>query len=63
MYTILIFNESSMKRERKNFKTQEKADAYYESRKSKVTTLFPPKEKWFSYRNDWGNTIMVQKMY
>ena len=63
VYTVMIFNERSMKRERKNFKTQEQADAYYEGRKAKVTLACPEREKYFSYRNEWGNLMMVQKMY
>jgi hypothetical protein len=63
VYTVLIFNERAMKRERKNFSTQEKADAYYEQRKSKVTLACPAREKFFCYRNEWGNMMHVQKMY
>ena len=52
-----------MRRVRKTFKTKDEADAYYEKRKQKVELAFPERERWFSYRNEWGNLTMVQKMY
>lgn len=61
--TILIFNERTMKRERKNFKTEDEANAYYERKKSRVTLACEPSERVFSYVNEWGNRMLVQKMY
>ena len=63
MKTIIIFNLHSMKRERKNFETQEKADAYFKNKKAKVSLACPPTDKVFTYVNEWGNRTMVQKMY
>ena len=63
MKTIVIFNTKSMKRERKNFQTEEKANAYFESKKAKVNLVCEPREKYFTYRNEWGTRIFVQKMY
>ena len=62
-YTILIMNTDTLKRERKNFESQEEADAYYEKRKSSVELAFPEKPKWFSYKNEFGRMMHVQKMY
>lgn len=59
----IIFNLHSMKRERKNFETQEKADAYFENKKAKVNLACTPTDKVFTYVNEWGNRTMVQKMY
>jgi hypothetical protein len=52
-----------MTRARKNFKTKELADAFYEAKREKVTLACEPSDKCFTYVNDWGNKIMVQKMY
>lgn len=63
MKTIIVFNTKSMRRERKNFKTQKQADQWFETKKSNVSLVCPPTEKNFTYRNEWGTMMHVQKMY
>ena len=65
MATVLIFNESSLRRTRKNFRTEEQANKYYDSMydKRKDVLVCEPREKYFSYRTELGNVVMVQKMY
>ena len=63
MFKIDIFNTKSMKREHKNFRTQEQADQYFDKKKARVELACEPREKYFSYRNDWGTLMFVQKMY
>ena len=63
MFTIIIFNEKSLRRERKNFRTQEKADKWFEDKKKRVNLVCEPREKYFTYVNDWNTKLFVQKMY
>ena len=63
MYVILIQYSGSGRTERKKFKTQDKADAYYENKKNKSQLAFEPREKWFTYISSWGRHVHVQKMY
>lgn len=63
MVTIVIFNEKSLRRERKNFSSREKADKWFEDKKSRANLVCEPREKHFTYVNDWGTHLMVQKMY
>ena len=63
MVKIVIFNTKSLKRERKSFKSQQEADEWFEEKKSSVNLVCEPREKYFTYVNDWGTRLMVQKMY
>lgn len=64
-YTILIFNLKTMKRERKNFRKEESANSFFETRKNKNAgnLVCQPTERLFIYRNEWNTEICVQKMY
>ncbi len=64
-YTIIIFNLKSMKRERKEFSTEEAANSFFEARKNRNagSLVCQPTEKVFTYRNEWNTQIHVQKMY
>ena len=63
VFTILIQYSGSGRTERKKFKTQAQADAYYEEKKNKSQLAFEPREKWFTYISSWGRNVHVQKMY
>lgn len=63
VFVILIQYSGSGRTERKKFKTQAQADAYYEEKKNKSQLAFEPKEKWFTYISSWGRNVHVQKMY
>ncbi len=65
MVTVLVFNQKSLKRERKNFRTEAEADAFYAKKfeKNKENLVCEPREKYFTYVNEWNTRIMVQKMY
>ncbi len=64
-YTIIIFNLKSMKRERKNFPTEEAANSFFETRKNRNVgnLVCQPTEKMFTYQNEWNTQICIQKMY
>ena len=65
MVTIIIFNSKSLKRERKTFKTEELANAFYAKKfeKNRNNLVCEPREKYFTYRNEWNTEIFVKKMY
>jgi len=63
MVRIIILNEKSLRRETKRFKTQEEADQWFEDKKKKVNLVCEPREKYFTYVNDWNTKLFVQKMY
>lgn len=63
MVHVNIFNQKSLKIERKGFRTIEMANEFYNKRMAKVQLVCEPTERCFSYKNQNGNLIQVQKMY
>lgn len=63
MVRIIIFNEKSLRRETKKFKSQEEADRWFDDKKKKVNLVCEPREKYFTYVNEWNTKLFVQKTY
>ena len=65
MKKVVIFNYGTLTREYRRFKNEREADSFYERRKkeNENNLVCEPSERCFTYRTEFGNKLMVQKLY